>query len=103
MPAHHIASYVHAMNEAPTDRRSGAGQYEIQVKGHLSARWNAVFDGFTLRPASDGTTVLAGFIVDQAALFGVLRQLADLGLPLLSISSETPAPTDHSHQGDRND
>jgi hypothetical protein len=86
-PAHHIASYVHAMNNAPTDHRGGAGQYEIAVKGQLAPRWATWFDGFTLTPAADGTTVLAGFIVDQAALFAVLRRLADLGLPLLSISS----------------
>jgi hypothetical protein len=90
------------VGDVPTDRRDGAGVYEIQVKGHLAPRWGAWFDGFTLSPEGDGTTVLAGFIVDQAALFGVLRKLADLGLTLISISScavdgpSTTVTTDHN-------
>ncbi len=74
------------MSNEPTDRRDGSGRYEIQVKGHLAARWDAWFDGFTLTRAGDGTTVLAGFVVDQAALHGILRQVADLGLPLISVT-----------------
>jgi hypothetical protein len=35
--------------------------------------------------ASDGTTILAGPVVDQAALYGLLRKVRDLGLPLLSV------------------
>jgi hypothetical protein len=82
------------MSDGPTDRRDGSGWYEIRVRGHLAARWADWFDGFTLTPASDGTTVLDGFVVDQAALHGVLRQLADLGLPLLSVSPAAPgSPT----------
>jgi hypothetical protein len=88
------------MNVVSTDHRDGAGRYEIQVKGHLTARWTAWFDGFTLALADNGTTVLTGFVVDQAALQGVLRTLADLGLPLLSVTSDasdattTTRPTD---------
>jgi hypothetical protein len=88
-----------AMSDAPTDRRDGAGMYEIQLKGHLAPRWNAWFDGFTLSQADDAITVLAGVIVDQAALFGVLRKLADLGLTLVSISSravDEPSTTVHN-------
>ena len=40
----------------------------------------------TLTREPDGTTVLTGVVVDQAALHGVLRQLADLGVPLLSLT-----------------
>ena len=35
--------------------------------------------------ASDGTTILSGPVVDQAALYGLLRKVRDLGLPLLSV------------------
>jgi hypothetical protein len=77
------------MSNAPTDSRDGSGRYEIQVKGHLAARWDAWFDGFTLSRTSDDTTTLAGFVVDQAALHGVLRKIADLGLPLLSVTPTT--------------
>ena len=59
-------------------------KYEIRVRGRLDARWAARFDGMTLT-AGDGCTVIAGPVVDQAALHGHLRTLHDLGLPLLSV------------------
>ena len=62
------------------------GRYEIRLEGHLASRWGAWFDGFTLTTGADGTTVLTG-VVDQAALHGVLRKVADLGMPLISITS----------------
>ena len=62
------------------------GRYEIRLEGHLAARWSAWFDGFTVAAGADGTTVLTG-VVDQAALHGVLRKVADLGMPLISITS----------------
>jgi hypothetical protein len=39
----------------------------------------------TLHHEADSTTVLRGPIVDQAALYGILEKLRDLGLPLLSL------------------
>lgn len=82
------------MSHGPTDSREGSGRYEIKVKGHLTARWEAWFDGFTLTRASDGSTTLAGFVVDQAALHGVLRKVADLGVPLLSVTPDAPVTPD---------
>ena len=67
----------------------GSSPYEIRVEGHLHHRWTSRFDGFVLTRASDGTTVLAGR-TDQAGLHGILRTLADLGLPLVSV---TPVAT----------
>lgn len=62
------------------------GRYEIRLQGHLATRWSAWFDGFMVTAGADGTTVLTG-VVDQAALHGVLRKVADLGMPLISITS----------------
>jgi hypothetical protein len=45
----------------------------------------------TLTARVDGTTVIEGPIVDQAALHGLLNRLGDLGLPLLSITQVDPA------------
>ena len=84
------------MPEVPTDRREGSGRYQIRVKGHLTTRWADWFDGFDVSPAGDGTTVVEGYVVDQAALHGVLRKLADLGLPLLSLTPITTDPADLS-------
>ena len=61
------------------------GQYEIRLKGHLDVRWAKRFAGLSFTHASDGTTILAGPVVDQAALYGLLRQVRDIGLPLLSV------------------
>ena len=64
----------------------GAGRYEIRVKGHLGPRWAARFDGMTLSRDGDGTTVIHGPVVDQAALHGLLARVRDLGIPLLSVT-----------------
>lgn len=61
-------------------------QYEIVIDGQLSARWEAWFDGFAIADGADGTTVLRGFVVDQAALHGLLQRLRDLGIPLRSLT-----------------
>lgn len=73
-----------------------AGRYEVRLQGHLEPRWAALFDGLldglSLRRESDGVTVLAGSVADQAALHGVLRKVRDLGLPLLSVAQTATHP-----------
>lgn len=61
------------------------GLYEIRIKGHLNDRWAARFEGMILRLEDNGDTLLTGRVVDQAALHGLLRQVRDLGMPLLSV------------------
>jgi hypothetical protein len=87
------------MTDVPTHPSHGSARYEVRVKGHLDSRWAAWFDGFSLTRAGDGSTVLAGR-TDQAGLHGVLRTLADIGLPLLSV---TPAGTDEPASTSRTD
>ena len=66
-------------------------QYEIRVDGHLGTRWAAWFDGLALTSETDGTTVLRGTVVDQAALHGLLQKLRDMGIPIISlIPAEAP-------------
>jgi len=67
-----------------------ASRYEIRLKGHLAARWATRFDGMTLTNQDDGTTVLEGPVIDQAALHGVLRTLRDIGVPLISVTQVDP-------------
>lgn len=66
------------------------GRYEIRLKGHLDARWADQFEHMSFTHVSDGTTILAGLVVDQAALYGLLRKVRDLGLPLLSVVQVNP-------------
>ena len=73
-----------------TEDQYEPGRYEIRLKGHLDARWANRFEGLSLSYGSDGTTVLLGPVVDQAALHGVLRKVRDLGLPLLSVIEVEP-------------
>ncbi|MDT3438786.1 MULTISPECIES: hypothetical protein [unclassified Pseudofrankia] len=81
------------MSDPPPDRPGhGPHRYEIRVDGHLSPRWAAWFGDLTLTAMSDGTTVLRGPAVDQAALHGLLRKVRDAGLPLLCVTQVGLAP-----------
>ena len=75
---------------ASSDTRRELGQYEIRLKGHLEARWSAWFDGLSLSQESDGTTVIRGPVIDQAALHGLLSKVRDLGLPLIAVTRVDP-------------
>ena len=76
------------MGGPPTGKWSEAGRYEIRVKGRLDRRWAAWFDGLTLTHDGDGdgTTLIHGPVVDQAALHGLLQKVRDIGLPLISVT-----------------
>jgi hypothetical protein len=80
--------------DASTEDHHEPRLYEIRLKGHLDARWTDWFEGLSLTHASDGTTMLSGPVVDQAALYGVLRKVRDLGLPLVSVIQVEPKPAD---------
>ena len=75
---------------ASTGARHEAGRYEIRLQGHLEPRWAAWFDGLRLTRELDGTTILAGPVVDQAALHGLLQRVRDLGLPLIAVMQVDP-------------
>jgi hypothetical protein len=62
------------------------GLYEIRIKGHLDDRWADWFEGMSITREDNGETLLRGPVADQAALYGVLRRVRDLGLPLLSMA-----------------
>ncbi len=59
--------------------------YCIRIRGHLDDRWAEWFEGLSIVLQDDGTTLLVGEIVDQAALHGVIARVRDLGLPLISV------------------
>ena len=70
--------------------------YHIRVKGHLGREWSDWFEGLTIQLTDDGETLLIGQVVGQAALYGVLRKVRDVGMPLLLViriepgKAETP-------------
>ena len=58
---------------------------QICVKGHLSLQWYDWFGGLSVENRPGGEAVLSGMLPDQAALFGVLGRVRDLGLALVSV------------------
>jgi len=60
--------------------------YQIRLRGHLPPQWTDWFACATLMTETDGTTVLTCHLADQAALHGLLRQIRDLGIPLISVN-----------------
>lgn len=62
-------------------------QVEIRVKGCIDKKWSEWFDPLTVTHTEQGETVLAGPIADQAALYGLISKLRNLGLPLLSVDT----------------
>ena len=71
-----------------TEQRSM--RYTIRVKGHLDTFWQAWFENLLITHEGDGTTLLSGSIRDQAALYGILFKMRDLGLTLLSLEASSP-------------
>jgi hypothetical protein len=63
--------------------------YEIRIAGHLDAHWKDWFDGMSITLEEDGATLLSGPVPDQPALYGLLRKVRDLGLPLVSVNQIT--------------
>ncbi len=61
--------------------------YQIRLKGHLDPIHEEWFHGFSMTLHPDGETILDGQVADQAALFGTLLRIRDLGIPLLSVNA----------------
>ena len=64
--------------------------YQIKVKSQLSSNWADWFDGLTITPEVDGDTLLTGPVIDQAALYGLLKKVRDLGMALVSVNLLQP-------------
>ena len=64
--------------------------YEIRVRGVLGSGWSAWFDGLEVTSDHAGLTRIAGPVVDQAALHGLLAKVGDLGLALESVRRIDP-------------
>ena len=72
---------------------SARSQYRIRilVRGELPTSWSALLAGLSVAPNGDDSTTIAGEVLDEAALHGVLGVIRDLGLPIVSIRSDAKA------------
>ncbi len=60
--------------------------YEIRIKGYLDNCWEDWLGGMTLVHTTGGETILSGSLPDQAALYGILAKIRDLGVLLISVN-----------------
>ncbi|HYF61994.1 MAG TPA: hypothetical protein VD886_04220, partial [Herpetosiphonaceae bacterium] len=63
--------------------------YQIRISGHLGAEWADWF-GVAITPQANGDTLLTGVLLDQAALYGLIKKVRDVGLPLISVNRAAP-------------
>lgn len=59
---------------------------EIRVQGHMDEHWSKWFHDFQILASEDDETILLGEIKDQAALYGLIAKLRDLGVALISVN-----------------
>ena len=60
--------------------------YEIRIRGCLDVEWSDWFEGMKITLEEDGNTLISGTVVDQAALYGLLKKVHKIGLQLISIN-----------------
>ena len=61
------------------------GQVEIRIEGHLNKGWVNWLEGITIAHTEQNQTLLTGPVQDQAALYGLIAKLRDLGVKLVSL------------------
>jgi hypothetical protein len=69
---------------------SGPVVYEIRVRGRLDEKWSDWFENLAISHMNNDTTLLSGPVVDDCALYGLLKKIRDLNLPLLSVNIVEP-------------
>jgi len=72
-------------------------QVEIRIKGRINEEWSEWLGGLAIRHSDPEATVLTGLVQDQAALYGIISRLRDLGLELSAVSSEDAKEVPDEH------
>jgi len=60
--------------------------YEFRIRGYLSAQRSLWLAQMSIIALPNDETLLVGLIEDQAALYGLLSRIRDLGVLLLSVN-----------------
>jgi hypothetical protein len=74
------------MNSGSKTTPGELATYQIRVKGHLGSQWADWFDNATITLDDSGETLITCKVVDQSALFGLLKKVRNLGLTLISFN-----------------
>ena len=72
------------METKPTLTLDQPAPYRLRLQGHVSANWQDWLKDPAVNFEGD-QTVVTGIVRDQAALFGLLSFVRDLGVPLVSV------------------
>jgi hypothetical protein len=59
----------------------------IRIEGEMDDSWSEWFEGFTLSHSGVNETILTGLVEDQAAFYGLIGKLRDLGVKILEVNS----------------
>ncbi len=59
----------------------------IKLKGKVDKSWSEWFEGFELTYNEPDETILTGVVTDQAAFYGLIGKLRDLGIQLIAVNS----------------
>ncbi len=59
---------------------------EMRVKGRMDEHWSEWFQDFEILASEENETIMSGEVKDQAALYGLIAKMRDLGLTLISVN-----------------
>jgi hypothetical protein len=59
---------------------------EIRIEGHLDRKWVDWLGGIVITHTAQNPTLLTGSVQDQAALYGLIAKLHNLGVKLMSVN-----------------
>lgn len=61
---------------------------EIRIQGCLDEEWSQWLSDLDIEYTPENETILSGLLPDQAALFGLIARMRDLGLQMTYVHSE---------------
>ena len=71
--------------------------YRIVIRGELGDRFATLFEGMNMERLK-GMTIVTGRVGDQAQLIGLIGQVQELGLELVSVEQTDPAETGSANE-----
>lgn len=70
--------------------------YSIRIEGNLHERWKDWFDRMTVTNLEHGEVLLQGWIQDQSELVGIINQIHNLNLRLISVDCGSLEQSSHA-------